>query len=215
MQRPAGQRASASALEVSLEQLEPLIRWDELFGNPRPVELEIGCGKGLFLATVAEAHPELNFFGLERAAKYLRRAIDRAEKRGLGNVRFVRAAAEHVIMHLVPSASLHAVHIYYPDPWPKKRHHKRRLLGHLNGPLVVGHLARVLRPGGWLSIATDHEDYQRVIGEVVGACAQFERSEICYGQALLPDPGLPLTEFERKYRREGRERLWLCWRRKK
>jgi tRNA (guanine-N7-)-methyltransferase len=211
---PSSLRASDSPLELDRDSLAPRIAWAAVFGNDRPVELEIGCGKGLFLRNAAAAHPDVNWFGLERSSKHLRRAIDRVVKAGLDNVRFVKALAEEFLDEWAPDGGLRAVHILYPDPWPKKRHHRRRLLGRERGGATVRSLARVIAPGGSLSVATDHTGYAEVIEETVGACPEFERMDHFHSQTLLPDPDAPITEFERKYRAEGRPHHLFSWRRR-
>ncbi|MBN1478534.1 methyltransferase domain-containing protein [Candidatus Sumerlaeota bacterium] len=178
------------------------------------MELEIGCGKGLFLTRAAAAHPEVNWFGIDHSSAHLRRAIDRALKARLSNALFSKARAEDLLGGWIPEGSLRAVHILYPDPWPKKRHHKRRLLGLERGTETMRHLSRVIQPGGWLSVATDHSGYAEVIGPVCDASPDFERSESIYSQTVLTDPEEPLTEFERKYRLEGRPRHLFTWRRR-
>ena len=102
--------------------------WEDVFGSPGPVEVEIGIGKGRFLLAVAEARPGVRLLGVEWANEYLRVAEARAEKRGLENVRFVRADARELVARSIPDASVDAYYVFYPDPWPKKRHHKRRLI---------------------------------------------------------------------------------------
>lgn len=206
-------RASDSALEVSQDVLAAGFVWRDLFENELPVEVEIGCGKGLFLTTVAAAHPEVNWFGLERSSKHLRRAITRVTKAGLTNVRFTKALAEDFLDAWLPAASVRAVHIFYPDPWPKKRHHRRRLLGLQRGPETLRSLERVIEPGGHLCVATDHAAYAEVIEEVFRASTTLIREPAMYAHTMLPDPEAPLTEFERKYRIEGREMFHFSWKR--
>jgi len=137
----------------------------EIFGNARPVEMEIGIGKGRFLLAQAEARPQVNFFGIEWSLKYLRVARDRARRRGLVNLRLFRADARHVLAVLVPDRSLARVHVYCPDPWPKKRHRKRRLFTEE----TAAHLGRVLADGGWLDLSTDFREDFKEIQSVVPA----------------------------------------------
>lgn len=151
-------------LEAGAEGDDPVFDWRQVFGNEDPVEVEIGIGKGRFIIDAAQRRPQVNFVGIEWAAKYLRLAHGRAHKRGLDNIRLLRCDAREFIECCVASQSLQAVHLYFPDPWPKKRHHKRRLF---NRPFAV-EVERVLIPGGALWLATDHEDYYRVMEEVLG-----------------------------------------------
>ncbi len=187
---------------------------EELFGNANPVELEIGVGKGRFILLAAWARRDVNFLGIEVARKYLERAIDRVGKRGLVNVRLVHAEAYAFLRDRLPDECLAAIHVYFPDPWPKKRHHKRRLFR----PAVVEEFARVLRPGGLLRAVTDHPDYAPVIRETMEASPAFEDAGRDASLWELPGMGdyttLGVTNFEIKYRREGRPIQRFAWRRR-
>jgi tRNA (guanine-N7-)-methyltransferase len=175
------------------------ISWPAIFGNGRPVEVEIGSGKGLFLANAATARPERNFLGIELAKKYARRAAERVAKKALANVRILPWDARRFMSVHCPSASLHAVHVYFPDPWWKTRHKKRRVFAE---PLVID-IERTLISGGELHVATDVEEYFGVIRDLLATHPRFVE------QALpgIKDPEHDLdylTNFERKYRIEGR-----------
>jgi tRNA (guanine-N7-)-methyltransferase len=170
-----------------------------LFGNDRPVELEVGFGKGLFLVTAGQARPDLNFLGIEIERKYHLFTANRLAKRGLSNVRVVCADARTWLRDRLPAGSVQAVHVYFPDPWWKKRHQKRRLFT----AEFAAQCERVLRPGGHLHLASDVEEYFGIILGLVGQRPGLER---------LPPPDVKqpehdldyLTNFERKYRQEGR-----------
>ncbi len=166
-----------------------------LFGSSVPVELEIGSGKGRFLLEWALAHPEIGVLAVERARKYLTLAAERAARRGIPNVRLVHTTAEDLLFRCLTPASVAAVHVYFPDPWPKKRHHKRRFFR----PENVARLAEVLSPGGLLRVKTDHADYAAVIGKILRGEARFEAANVEEAFA-----GVPLTSFEIKYAREQR-----------
>jgi tRNA (guanine-N7-)-methyltransferase len=166
-----------------------------IFGAERPLEVEIGVGKGAFLLEWASAHPELGVVGVERARTYVRLAATRAARRGLANIRLLHSTAEDLLFRCLADASIAAVHVYFPDPWPKKRHHKRRFFTAAN----VARLAEVMQPSGMLRVKTDHVGYAAAIGEVLAAEARFE--------ALALEPafaGIPPTHFEIKYAREAR-----------
>ncbi|GAB4222089.1 MAG: hypothetical protein Kow0062_17860 [Acidobacteriota bacterium] len=184
-----------------------------LFGNEHPVELEIGTGKGRFLLLAASARPETNFLGLEYARAYAEKTIERLGKRGLTNVRVARAEAAEFLARRLGDRVLAGIHVYFPDPWPKKRHHKRRLIR----PAVVADMARVLAPGGLVRVVTDHPDYAAVIREVFGADDRFadesDRVELWElpGMDSYVAPGV--TNFEIKYRRQGRPIHRMIWRR--
>src|SRR5947207_14511185 len=139
--------------------------WGVLFGNDHPVELEIGMGKGTFLTDQAKARPETNFFGIEWANWYFCYASDRLRRNGCLNARTVRADAVFFLKEFVPDASLSVLHIYFPDPWPKARHNKRRLI---QEPFMR-QVERALAPGGRLQIVTDHQEYFEQIEAVVKA----------------------------------------------
>jgi tRNA (guanine-N7-)-methyltransferase len=182
-------------IDVDLNAVAVPLSWPALYGRDAPTEVEIGSGKGRFLLELAREHPEVNFLAVERAAKYHTLVCQRAAKRGLDNVRLLRTTAEDLLFRLLPPASTRALYVLFPDPWPKKRHHKRRLIQ----PDVVRRMLEVLEPGGRLLVKTDHPAYGEVIADVLGAVAGAAR--------LDPDEAfrdLPLTGFERKYLDQGR-----------
>ena len=189
----------ATPYTFNLEQSEAPVSWPAIFGDDHPVELEIGSGKGLFLANAATARPDRNFFGIELAKKYARRAADRVAKRGLTNVRVLPGDALLFMARYVPDASLAALHVYFPDPWWKARHKKRRVFGK---PLVMD-AERTLIPGAELHVVTDVLEYFGVIQDLMAEHPRF---------TIQPVPVPPeatheldyLTNFERKYRLEGR-----------
>ena len=142
---------------------DPTLVWSEVFGDDQPVQIELGIGKGRFILDAAARLPEVNFVGVEWAAKYLRIAHHRAGRRQLANIRFARTDAREFVEFFVPAASVQAYHIYFPDPWPKKRHHKRRLF---NGGFLR-EVERTLETDGELWLATDFADYFEVMLEVL------------------------------------------------
>ena len=176
--------------------------WRTVFGNDAPVELEVGFGKGLFLLTAAQQCPDVNFAGVEIEKKYVLYSATRMIKRDLHNVRLAHSDARHFLRDRVADASLQAIHVYFPDPWWKKRHLKRRVFNEE----FVRQGARVLKPGGRLHVVTDVEEYFGVITGLVAAVPAFR---------LLPPPRPReaehdldyLTNFERKFRKEGRP-IW-------
>lgn len=185
---------------LTLGDLQERIDFAQVFGRQAAVHIEVGSGKGAFLVHQAQAHPEADFLGIEWAAKYYRFAVDRIGRRGLSNIRLLRADAATFLRDFVHEESVDCFHIYFPDPWPKKRHHKRRLLQSSNLDIVI----RCLKPGGEIRVATDHEDYFRQIQEVTAACRdrlepiEFERP------AGAREGELTGTNYERKYAKEGR-----------
>jgi tRNA (guanine-N7-)-methyltransferase len=183
---------------LDVDKLPRPIDWAELFGNPHPVEMEIGIGKGTFITEQARARPEVNFFGIEWARWFWRYASDRLRRHGCVNARTVRAEALYFLGEFVRDESLSVLHVYFPDPWPKKRHHKRRLI---QGPFMK-QAERVLLPDGRLQIVTDHHEYFEQIEPVVrGSRLQV----VDYNRPGSAGEGEFVgTNFERKYRREGR-----------
>ena len=185
------------------------IRWADLYGNNHPVEVEIGFGKGRFLISAGERFPDVNYFGIERKARYFRIARPRIQKRRLLNVRILYGDALTLIHEAVPEDSVHAYHIYFPDPWWKKRHRKRRLFraGFLED------LARTLIPGGCLYIATDVEEYFDEIAASISENPQFGRVD--NPAERMEQAGYVPTNFEVKRAMAGSpiyravfERLW-------
>ncbi len=184
---------------LDVEKLPKPLHWAELFGNDHPVELEIGSGKGTFLTEQAKARPEVNFFGIEWARWFWRYASDRLRRNNCTNARAVRAEASFFLTEFVPEGSLSVLHIYFPDPWPKARHHKRRLLQAKFMPLVE----KVLMPGGRLQVVTDHQGYFEE--NIEPAVRGSKLKVVDYNRpGSAADGEFVGTNFERKYRREGR-----------
>ncbi|APW59767.1 tRNA (guanosine(46)-N7)-methyltransferase TrmB [Paludisphaera borealis] len=193
-------------LDVSSVLLEPErfppdapLSWPDLFGDGRPILVEVGSGKGLFLVNAGLQRPEFGCFGIELAKKYARLAAERAVKSGVTNVRMWPADAGALLARRIPEASVREVHVYFPDPWWKKRHKKRRVFNQT----LVASILRVLEPNGELHVATDVEEYHGVIRELLAGEPRFAEID----PPPLNDPEHDhdyLTNFERKYRIEGR-----------
>lgn len=176
----------------------------EVFGSSVPLEVELGVGKGRFLLEWATAHPELGILGVERVRKYLQMALLRVARRGLSNVRLVHTTAEDLLFRCLGEGSVAAFHVYFPDPWPKKRHHKRRFFR----PSNAARAAEVLAPGGLLRVKTDHDGYAAVIREVLAGEPRL--APVAVGIAF---EGIPVTSFEVKYAQESRQVHRLAYRR--
>jgi len=183
-------------IDLDLDQVDTPFRWVEIFGRDTPTEIDIGSGKGKFLNELAMARPDHNFLAVERAAKYHRLCCERAAKRGLANVRILRTTAEDLLFRLLQVGSVATFYVLFPDPWPKKRHHKRRFFK----PENVVALTKALEPGGRLLVKSDHGDYAAIIAEVLAATPGL--APIDADEAFST---LPATGFEYKYREEGRE----------
>jgi tRNA (guanine-N7-)-methyltransferase len=202
--------AEPASLRLDPERAMDGLDWAEVFGSSGRVEVEIGIGKGRFLLAVAAARPDVQLLGVEWANEYLRIAETRAAKRGLRNVRFVRVDARELVARGIPPVSVDAYYVFYPDPWPKKRHHKRRFFQQT----TVDHLARTLKPGGGLHVATDHEEYWTAMEPLLDTHAAFERLPAFGGDDFPLPADAPLTNFEEKYEIEGRGRHRGSWRRR-
>jgi tRNA (guanine-N7-)-methyltransferase len=182
------------------EYLDDKIDFIRVFGRPAPVHIEIGCGKGTFLLNQGRARPDADFLGVERANKYYRYAVDRIGRWGLTNVRIIRTDAVAFLAEVVPPGSVDCFHIYFPDPWPKKRHHKRRFFNAGNLDLLL----RVLKQAGSIRVATDHAEYFEVIAALVEASAdRLKRIDFLAGAGAGVGEWVG-TNFERKYLRENR-----------
>jgi tRNA (guanine-N7-)-methyltransferase len=168
-----------------------------LFGRSAPLEVEIGSGKARFLIESARAHPERNFLGIERALAYYRICRERVARCILPNARMVRSDGRTFVETALSPRSVLAFHIYFPDPWPKKKQKKRRLLDGVFLELVASRL----EPGGTLRIATDHPDYGSKLGPLIETVPTLER--LAWDALPLPAP----THYELKYAKEGRP-IW-------
>jgi tRNA (guanine-N7-)-methyltransferase len=170
-----------------------------LFGNDHPVYLEIGFGNGESLAEMARHHPEHNYLGVEVHRPGVGHLLLKLEEYGCRNVRVIRHDAVEVLALMVPPASLTGVYLFFPDPWHKKRHHKRRILN----PALLDSLARVLRPGGFLHAATDWEEYAAQMMEVLSADSRRFENTAGTGRFTPRPPDRPLTRFEQRGQRLG------------
>jgi tRNA (guanine-N7-)-methyltransferase len=186
------------AQERALEQLWPAfgvdfaptpLDFDRVFGRRAPRVLDVGFGMGETTATMAKARPDLDFLALDVHAPGVGSLLKRVEEGGLANVRVMKHDAVEVVAAMIPPGSLAGVHVFFPDPWPKKRHHKRRLLA---APFVH-ELALRLAPAGRLHVATDWEEYAQEVLATLGAEGLLENT--ADGFAPRPDHR-PLTKFE-------------------
>jgi tRNA (guanine-N7-)-methyltransferase len=189
--------AQRHALEVlwpkyGLDADRPL-EAEQVFGRKAPLALEIGFGNGAALALMAAADPATDFIGIEVHRPGIGRLLLELETQGIGNVRLYREDAVQVMQHCLPPACLDRVLLFFPDPWHKKRHHKRRILQ----PGFIEIVASLLRPGGILHMATDWEDYAMQMLEVTQASASFRNCAGTGNYAPRPDYR-PVTRFEQR-----------------
>ena len=176
----------------------------QVFGRQAPKILEIGFGMGETTAAIAAAHPEADYLGIEVHTPGVGSLLKLIEEKGIANLRLIQHDAVEVLREMIAPGSLDGAHIFFPDPWPKKRHHKRRLIQ----PPFVALLASRLRPGGYVHLATDWQEYAEQMLEVLSAEPQLENSadgpstEPRTGFARRPDYR-PQTKFETRGLRLG------------
>jgi len=173
-----------------------LIDPTHVFGRTALCFLEIGCGMGETTAHIAAAHPDHDYFGIEVHTPGVGSLLKEIETRGLTNLRVIQHDAVEVLRDMIAPGSLAGIHVYFPDPWPKKRHHKRRLIQ----PPYVHELALRLAPGGYLHCATDWEEYAQQMLDVLSAEAFLQNT----ATGFAPRPAWrPQTKFETRGLRLG------------
>ena len=181
--------------------------WQQMFGNPNPLALEIGCGTGDFVTQMAKLHPDWNFIAVDYYNKGCLKTCKRIDKAELENVRVAREEALAFLERCIPRDSLRAVIINCPDPWPKKRHRKRRLVN----PGFVNYLSGFMQPGADFFFATDFDDYGLDVARLMAEMEGFEN-------ILAPDPyrheleGYPLSKYMLKFIREGKRIYFVHYR---
>lgn len=143
-----------------------------LFPAAQPLEVEIGCGKGRFLTARAAAHPSTNFLGIDRRLKRLQKTDKKIARTGLANIRLLRIDAAYAVERLLPPLSVSRFYVFFPDPWPKRRHHKRRLFS----PAFMDAACAALVPGGQIHLATDFRNYFDEIHSLLSRDTRFEET---------------------------------------
>ena len=190
-------------IAVDLDNYSSPMDLGRLFAKPGPIHIEIGTGKGTFLLNQARSYPQVNYLGIEWANKYYRYSVDRMRRWQAPNVQILRTDARYFIERYLPEACVNTYHIYFPDPWPKKRHHKRRFFQ----PEMMMQLARTLVIGGELLTATDHAEYYSIIQNLLLSDSRPSRlwEPIDFAPANTAEPGEWVgSNFERKYLQQGR-----------
>ena len=180
--------------------LEPL-KLAELFPQPQPLEVELGCGDASFLAEYARQNPARNFIGVERLLGRIQKLDKKGRRLGLTNTRGVRIESAYFLEYLLPPHSASALHIYFPDPWPKKKHRRHRLIGESFPALA----RRALAPGGTVFLRTDDADYFQQMNEVFAAAKEFRKVET---PAALAET---TTDFERDFNAQGIPTLYAAY----
>jgi tRNA (guanine-N7-)-methyltransferase len=201
---PAQQRALDELLpRFGIAFSERFLDLSQIFGRTAPVVLEIGSGMGETTAAIAQAHPETDYLALEVHGPGVGSLLKRIDALALTNLRLIRHDAAEVLERMIPDASLAGIHLFFPDPWPKKRHHKRRLVQ----PPFAALAARKLAPGGYFHAATDWPDYAAQIEEVLSASSFFEKD-------VLEGKARPTTKFENRGLKLGHPVRDLLFRRR-
>ncbi|MBI2947279.1 MAG: tRNA (guanosine(46)-N7)-methyltransferase TrmB [Verrucomicrobia bacterium] len=165
----------------------------KLFPVARPLEVELGSGDGSFLAAYAQAHPEHNFLGVERLLGRLRKLDRKGQRLGLSNLKVIRLEATYVVEYLLPRESVRALHIYFPDPWPKRRHQARRLIN----PRFAEAARIALELGGKIYLRTDNTEYFAQMTEVFTGNTGYREIQ------TLESLSTRLTDFERDFAAKG------------
>jgi tRNA (guanine-N7-)-methyltransferase len=187
------QAESQKNLVVQLRSIVEPLTLAELFPKPQPLEVELGCGDASFLVEFARRHPERNFVGVERLLGRIQKLDRKGRRAGLANLRGVRIESSYFLQFLLPPHSAAALHIYFPDPWPKKKHRKHRLIGG-NFPALA---RAALASGGAVYLRTDDADYFQQMTEVFAASRDFQKIETPVELAELT------TDFERDFNSKG------------
>jgi tRNA (guanine-N7-)-methyltransferase len=190
------------------EEIDGKMDFSNIFGRKAAVHIEIGSGKGTFLVNQARAFPNINFLGIEWANKYYKYAVDRIGRRTMGNVRIIRTEAASFIANSAGDDTVKCFHIYYPDPWPKKRHHKRRFICAEN----VSQMIRCLKKNGLINIATDHAEYFQWMQDVFEGFADRLKPAEFIRPAGANEDEIVGTNYERKYARGKRDIFTLAFR---
>ena len=180
------------------------LQLDKIFPKAQPLEVEIGAGDGSFLVAYAKAHPELNLIGLERLLGRLRKIDRKARRAGVENIRLLRLEAAYFVQYMIPRGTVSAFHIYFPDPWPKRRHWKNRLINESFVDLVHAALA----PDGVIHLRTDDKPYFAQMIDVFGRSPKFKKID------SPPELLGVITDFERGFQQRGVATNHASYRRK-
>ena len=170
---------------------------DDLFdGSKAALEIDLGCGDGRFLLAMAEQYPQRNFIGVERLLGRVRKVCRHGEREGVTNIRVLRLETTYAVEWLLPKRSADRVHLLFPDPWPKKKHHKRRLMAQ---PDFLRSVAELLKDDGEFLFKTDHEEYFEVAREAVEECPLFGIIDWTGDDFFYPE-----TDFELQWKEDDR-----------
>ncbi len=193
---------SPATLIHELESIVERIDLEKIFPKAQPLQLELGSGDGSFLAKYAAAHPENNFIGVERLLGRLRKINKKGLRAGLTNLRLARIEAAYLLEFLLPKKCVTALHVYFPDPWPKRKHRKNRLINETFTELAKD----ILQPGGTVYLRTDDADYFEQMNRVFDANRAFEKTETPLELSSV------VTDFERNFHLRGVPTLAAAYR---
>ena len=172
------------------------LRHEEIFPDAaRPLEIDLGSGDGTFLVEMARQHPERDFLGVERLYGRIAKTAKKIKRAGLTNAKILQLESAYTVAWLLPAASVSRLHLLCPDPWPKKRHHKNRLV---NSEEFLGGLERILAPGGEFLLKTDHEEYFANAVENLSLRPAFDRLDWADDDFFYPQ-----TDFEKHWLSQG------------
>lgn len=192
-----------------IEDLPEFVNWSEFFGNDNPVELDIGCGRGLYIFNAAMNNPDVNYVGLEIDYREGRRTAKKFQKREMPNARVIGGDCNVFLSKMIEKNSVDAAHVYFPDPWWKKRHHKRRLFTTEFCDL----LASIVKPDGHVHSWSDVIEYFEIIQELMDGHSSFKIQEAPTERDPAHDMDYQ-TSFERKKRKLGLPIYRGLWQRK-
>ena len=187
------QAAAPENLIVQLRSIVEPLKLPELFPCPQPLEVELGCGDASFLVEYARRNPAKNFIGVERLLGRLQKLDRKGRRARLKNLRGIRIESAYFLQYLLPPHAAAALHVYFPDPWPKKKHRRHRLINELFPALARTALA----PGGQVFLRTDDADYFQQMNEVFEAAKAFEKIATSAELAEI------VTDFERDFNVQG------------
>ena len=192
----------ATSLLYDLPSIVDRISLQALFARPQPIEVELGCGDASFLVEHASRNQDRNFIGVERLLGRLGKLDRKGRRAALTNLCGIRIESAYFLKYLLPARSAAALHVYFPDPWPKKKHHKNRLINE-KFPELAG---QALLPGGSIFLRTDDRAYFAQMVEVFQSCREFEPAETPAHLAAV------VTDFEAEFNSKGIPTLYAAYR---
>ena len=196
-----------SVIELIPESYVSPLDLKKIFERSAPLHVDLGCGDGSFLCALAQRMPEKNFLGIERLLGRISTAARRAAE--IANVRLLHLEISYAVRYLLPAGSVEIFYLLFPDPWPKRRHHCRRIVT----PYFLDSVHAALRESGLFFLATDHSDYFREVNRIAREHSGFSTGDapVCssMSHSWRRRVGLPLTKFEQKFREQGAPTHWL------